>query len=96
LTHFKVAGGRDGEEETKAVHADDRGERFRIVGASTLAATFGDEPCFEAEDIAHGVRLDFVDQHDVDDHLSGGKVDEFPSAVVHEEGVLLLHAGLPI
>jgi hypothetical protein len=54
LTQFKVAGGRDGEEEAKADHADVKGERFRIVEASTLAATFGDEPCFEAGDIAQG------------------------------------------
>jgi hypothetical protein len=52
LTHFKVVSGRDGEEETKARHADDMGERFRIVETSTLAASFGDETCFEAGDIA--------------------------------------------
>jgi hypothetical protein len=51
LTQFEVAGGRDGEEETKAGHADDMRERFRIVEASTLAATFCNEPCFEAGDI---------------------------------------------
>jgi hypothetical protein len=96
LTQLKVAGGRDGEEETKAGQADERGEHFRIVEASTLAATFGDEPCFGAGDIAHGVRLDLVDPHYVDDLAVGGKVDEFPSAVVHERGVLLLHGGFPI
>jgi hypothetical protein len=48
LTLFKVAGGRDGEEEAKVGHADDRGERFRIVESNALAATFGDEPYFEA------------------------------------------------
>jgi hypothetical protein len=31
LTQFKVAGGCDGKEEVKAVHADDRGKHFRIV-----------------------------------------------------------------
>jgi hypothetical protein len=76
LTQFKVVGGRDGEEETKAGHADDMGERFRIVEANTLAATFGDEPCFEAGGITHGVIFDLVDLHVVDDHSSGGNVDE--------------------
>jgi hypothetical protein len=47
LTHVKVAGGRDGEKETKTGHADERGERFREVEANTLVATFGDESCFE-------------------------------------------------
>jgi hypothetical protein len=55
----------------------------------------GDEPRFEAGDIAHGVGLDFVDSHVVDDHVVGGKVDEFPRAVVNEGGVLLMRSGLP-
>jgi hypothetical protein len=55
LTQFKLTGGRDGEEEAKAGHADDWGERLRVVEARALAATFGDEPCFEGGDIAHGV-----------------------------------------
>jgi hypothetical protein len=48
LTQLKVAGGRDGEEEAKAGHADDSGERFRIVEANALPITFGDELRFEA------------------------------------------------
>jgi hypothetical protein len=31
LTQLKVAGGCDGEEEAQAGHADDRGERLRVV-----------------------------------------------------------------
>jgi hypothetical protein len=61
-----------------------------------MAATFGDEPYFEAGDIAQGIILDLVDPHAIDDHPSGGKVEEFPSAVVHARGVLLLHGGLLI
>jgi hypothetical protein len=60
-----------------------------------LAAAFGDEPSFEARDIALGVRLDLVDPHVVDDHAIWGKIDEFPRAVVYERGVLLLHSSLP-
>jgi hypothetical protein len=41
LTQFKIACGRNGEEEAKAGHAYDWGECFRVVEASTLAATFG-------------------------------------------------------
>jgi hypothetical protein len=96
LTHLEVAGGRDGKEETKAGHAGDMGERFRIVEASALAAPFGDEPRFEAGDIANGVGLDFVNLHVVNDHTVSGKVDEFPRAVVYEGGVLLLHSGLRV
>jgi hypothetical protein len=59
LTQFKVAGGCDGKEEAKAGHADDRGERRRIVEANTLAVPFCDEPCFEVGDISGGVGLDF-------------------------------------
>jgi hypothetical protein len=70
LTQLKVAGGGDGEEEAKASHANDGGKRFRIVKSNTLAATFGDEPGFEAGDIAEGVWLDLVDPLIVDDHLS--------------------------
>jgi hypothetical protein len=55
LTQLKVTGGHDGEEEAKACHADDGEERFRIVEANALAATFGDEPCFKAGDISHCV-----------------------------------------
>jgi hypothetical protein len=95
LTQFKVAGGRDGEEEVKAGHADDGGERFRIVEANVLAAIVGEESCFEAGDIAHGVRFYLVDLRVVDDHAVGLKIDEFPRAVVNEGGVLLLHCGLP-
>jgi hypothetical protein len=40
LAQFKVAGGRDGKEEAKAGHADDRGERFRVVEAIALVAPF--------------------------------------------------------
>jgi hypothetical protein len=69
-------------------------ERLRIVEASALVAPFGDEPCFEAEDIACGVGLDFVDPHDVNDNVARGKVDEFPRAVVYAGGILLLHSGL--
>jgi hypothetical protein len=72
LTQFKVAGGCDGKEEAKAGHADDRAERLRILEANALAAPFGDEPCFEAGDIAGGVGLDFVDQHVVNDHAARG------------------------
>jgi hypothetical protein len=96
VTQFKVAGGRDGHEESKAGHADNMGERFRIVEASALAAPFGDEPGFDAGDIANGAGLDFVDPHVVDDHAVRGKIDELPCAVVHEGGVLLLHSGLPL
>jgi hypothetical protein len=94
LTHLKISCGRNGEEYTKVGNAYDWGEYFRIVEASALAATFGYEPCFEAGDIAHGIRLDFVDPHLVDDHSSGGKVDEFPCAVVHEGGLHMLRSGL--
>jgi hypothetical protein len=52
LTQFKVAGGRDGKKEAKADHADDKGERFRLVKANALAAPFSDEPRFEAGGIA--------------------------------------------
>jgi hypothetical protein len=31
LTQFKVAGGCDDKEEAQASHADDMGERFRVV-----------------------------------------------------------------
>jgi hypothetical protein len=96
LTQFKVAGGRDGKEEAKAGHAGDKRERFRIVEANTLAAPFGYEPGFKAGDIANGVGFDFADPHDVNDHAVGRKVDEFPSGVVYEGGVLLLHSGLPL
>jgi hypothetical protein len=48
LTQLKVADGRDGEEEAKTCHADDGGERFRVVEACALIAPFGDEPRFEA------------------------------------------------
>jgi hypothetical protein len=61
-----------------------------------LAAAFGDEHGFEAGDIAEGVGFDLVNPHVVDDQSSWGKVDEFPSAVGHEIGVLLLHGGLLI
>jgi hypothetical protein len=61
-----------------------------------LAAPFGDEPGFEAGDIANGVGFDFVDPHVVNDYAVKGKVDEFPRAVVYEGGVLLLHSGLPL
>jgi hypothetical protein len=61
-----------------------------------LAAPFGDEPCFEAGDIASGVELDLVDPHIVNDHAVGGKFDEFPRAVVYEGGILLLHSGLQL
>jgi hypothetical protein len=96
LTQFKIAGGRDGKEEAKAGHADCRGERFRTVEARGLAAPFGDEPGFEAGDIANSVGLDFLDPHDVNDNAVRGKVDEFPRAVVYEGGVLMLHNGLPL
>jgi hypothetical protein len=36
LTQFKIAGGCDGKEEAKACHADDTGERLRIVEASAF------------------------------------------------------------
>jgi hypothetical protein len=61
-----------------------------------LAAPFGDEPCFEAGDIAGGVGLDLVDPHVVNDHAVRGKVNEFPCAVVYEGGILLLQSGLPL
>jgi hypothetical protein len=35
-TKFKVAGGRDGKEESKIGHADDMRERCRVVEASAL------------------------------------------------------------
>jgi hypothetical protein len=93
LTQFKVAGGRDGKEEARVGHTDDRGERFRIVEAYALAAPFGDEPGFEVGDIAYGVGLDLVDPHIVSDYTVRGKVDEFPRAVVYEGGVLMAHLG---
>jgi hypothetical protein len=96
LRQLKVAGGRDGKEESKAGHADDRGEHFRIVEASASAASFGDEPCFEAGDIANGVGFDFVDPHAFNNHAAMEKVDEFPRAVVYEGGVLPLRSGLPL
>jgi hypothetical protein len=55
LTEFKVAGRRDGDEEAKVGHADDRGECLLIVEAIALDASFGDEPCFEAGDTTHGI-----------------------------------------
>jgi hypothetical protein len=97
LVQFKVAGGRDGKVEAKAGYADDKGERFRVVEASALVAPLGDEPRFEAGDIANGVGLDLVDPHIVNDHYAvRGKVDEFTRAVVYEGGVLLLHSVLPL
>jgi hypothetical protein len=53
-----------------------------------LAAPFGDEPCFEAGDIANAIGLNFVYPHYVHDHAVRGKVDEFPRAVVYEGGIL--------
>jgi hypothetical protein len=38
----------------------------------------GNEPCFEAGDIANGVGLDLVDPHVVNDHAVGGKVRRVP------------------
>jgi hypothetical protein len=96
LTHFKVTGGGDGKKVAEAGHADDGEKYFRVVESSSLAATLGDEPGFEAGDIVESVLLDLVDPHNVDYNASGGKVDEFPSAVVHERGVLMLHGCLPI
>jgi hypothetical protein len=96
LTELKVAGGCDGQEEAHAGHADDMRERLREVLASTLAAPFSDESCFEAGNIAGGVGLDFVDSHVVNDLATGGKVNEFPCAVVYEERILMLHSGLPV
>jgi hypothetical protein len=61
-----------------------------------LAAPIGDDPCFEAGDIAGSVALDFVDLHVVNDHATRGKVNEFPCAVVYEGGILMLHRGLPL
>jgi hypothetical protein len=95
LAQFKVVGGGDGEEEARAGHADEWGERFLTVETNALAATFGDEPCFEARDIAHGVCVDIVDPHSIYDHAVGGKVDELPRAVVEEGGVLMVYSGLP-
>jgi hypothetical protein len=95
MAQFKVAGGRDGKEEATVGHADYMRERFRIVEADALAASFGDESCFEAGDIANDVGLDFVDPYVVNDHVVRGKIDEFPRAVVYEGGVLM-HRGLPL
>jgi hypothetical protein len=61
-----------------------------------LAAPFGDDPGFDAGDIANGVGLDFIDPHVVNDYAVRGKVDEFSRAVVYEGGVLLLYSGLPL
>jgi hypothetical protein len=82
VTQVEVAGGLDGKEEAKAGHADDMGERFRIVEAIALAAPCSDDPRFEAGDIANGVGLDLVNPHVVNDHAVRGKVDELPLAVV--------------
>jgi hypothetical protein len=49
-----------------------------------LAAPFGDEPCFEAGDIASGVGLDFVDPHVVNDHAPAGGA----AAAAPERGAL--------
>jgi hypothetical protein len=72
------------------------GERFRIVEASALASTFGDEPCFEAGDTANRVGFDFVDPHVGDDNAVKEKVDKFPRAVAYVGGVLMLHSGLQL
>jgi hypothetical protein len=96
LTQLKVSGDCDDKEEAQAGHADDMREGLRIVEANALAAPFGDEPCFGAEDIACGAGLDFVDPHVVSDHAVKGKIDKFPRAVVYEGGILLLHSGLPL
>jgi hypothetical protein len=68
LAEFKVASGCDGEEETQAGHADDWGERLCVVQSNALAAPLGAEPRFEAGDVAGGIRLDFENPHDVNDH----------------------------
>jgi hypothetical protein len=74
---FKVAGGRDGKEEAKASHADDKRERLRVVEAGALAAPFGDERRFEAGDIANGVELNFIYPHVVNDHAVKGRSTSF-------------------
>jgi hypothetical protein len=79
-TEFKVAGGRNGEEESETGYVNGRGESLRIVEACALAAAFGHEPGFEAGDITQCVKLYLVVPHVVDDHSVGWKVDEFPSA----------------
>jgi hypothetical protein len=96
LTHFKVANDCDGKEEAEDGHADDKRERLCIVETTALAAPLGDEPCFEAGDIACGVGLDFVDPHVVNDHAAKGQIDEFPRAVVYEGAILMLHNGMPL
>jgi hypothetical protein len=96
LAQLKDAGGCNRKEEAHAGHADERRERLRIVKVNALTAPFGDEPCFEAGDIASGVGLDLVDPYVVNDHAVGGKFDEFSRAVVYEGGILLLLSGLPL
>jgi hypothetical protein len=88
LAELKVAGGCDGQEETQAGHADDMGERLCVVQSSALAAPFGDEQRFEAGDVTGGARLDFAYPHDVNDHATRGKVNEFPCADVDEGRIL--------
>jgi hypothetical protein len=85
LAQLNVSGGCDGKEESHVGHADYRGERLSIVKARTLATNCAlRRETSPAVDIASGVGLDLVGPHVVNDHAVGGKVDEFPRAVVYE------------
>jgi hypothetical protein len=55
LTKFEVLGGSNGEEKAEASHADNRGEIFRVVNSSMLAASFGHEASFEARHFSFSV-----------------------------------------
>ena len=67
-----------------------------VVQSGALTAPLGDEPRFEAGDVAGCIRLDFEDPHAVDDHAAWGEVHKVPRAVADEGGILLLHSGLPL
>jgi hypothetical protein len=84
LTKFEVHGGRNGEKEPEAGHANDRGEGLSVVETRALTAALGDDASFEARYGTLRVGLDLVDPHIVEDHAVGGDIDEFPRAVVHE------------
>jgi hypothetical protein len=87
--------GRNGKEEAGTGHANDRRGSLRVVEARALTTPLGHEADFYAGDFTICVGLDFIDPHDVDDHVVEGEINEFPRAIIHEGGVLMLHRSLP-
>ena len=52
-----------------------------LVQSNALTAPLGDEPRFEAGDVAGCIRLDFEDPHVVNDHAAWGEVHKVPRAI---------------